>query len=69
MNRVRGGIHYSKYDSSSSIYEDDSDKPNGDALKLAVRMFVFSSYRIFKKFVDENVDLSSIFAGSKLLRE
>ena len=69
MNRVvRGGIHYSKYDSSSSIYEDDS-KPNGDALKLAVRMFVFSSYRIFKKFVEESVDHSSIFASSQLLRE
>lgn len=66
----RAAIQFSTYENSNSIYEDDNDgKPKDDALKLAVRLFAFSSYRIFKKLAEEAVDHSSIFTSSQQLRE
>jgi hypothetical protein len=63
---VRKSIKY--YNNNTNSMYENYNKPN-DALKLAVRKFVYSSYRIFKKLVEEANCADDIFTASQQLRD
>ena len=63
---IRKAISYTNYENSPGIYDNNSNEFK--ALTLAIRKFVFTSYREFKKLIDEFSNINDIFNSSSELR-